>query len=48
MLPGDLNHQTISGPDNWVVFNNGSARVNASVEFLKWLTSPAIDLNGRR
>ena len=44
ILPRDLNHQTISGPDNWVVFNNGSARVNASVEFLKWLTSPAIDL----
>ncbi|HEY2771101.1 MAG TPA: ABC transporter substrate-binding protein [Solirubrobacteraceae bacterium] len=44
ILPGDLNHQTISGPDNWVVFNNGSARVNAAVEFLKWFTSPAIDL----
>ena len=44
ILPADQNHQTISGPDNWVVFNNGSARVNASVEFLKWLTSPAIDL----
>jgi multiple sugar transport system substrate-binding protein len=44
ILPGDVNHQTISGPDNWVVFNNGSARVNASVEFLKWFTSPKIDL----
>jgi len=44
ILPGDLNHQTISGPDNWVVFNNGSARVNAAVEFLKWFTSPKIDL----
>jgi multiple sugar transport system substrate-binding protein len=44
ILPGDLNHQTISGPDNWVVFNNGSARVNAAIEFLKWFTSPAIDL----
>ncbi len=44
ILPGDQNHQTISGPDNWVVFNNGSARVKASVEFLKWFTSPAIDL----
>jgi multiple sugar transport system substrate-binding protein len=44
ILPGDLNHQTISGPDNWVVFNNGSDRVNAAVEFLKWFTSPAIDL----
>ena len=24
ILPGDQNHQTISGPDNWVLFNNGS------------------------
>ena len=24
ILPGDLNHQTISGPDQWVLFNNGS------------------------
>ncbi len=34
-------HQTISGPDNWVVFNNGTARVNASLEFLRFLTSPS-------
>jgi multiple sugar transport system substrate-binding protein len=26
------------------VFNNGSARVKAAVQFMKWLTSPAIDL----
>jgi multiple sugar transport system substrate-binding protein len=44
ILPADQNHQTISGPDNWVVFNNGSARVHAAIEFLKWFTSPAIDL----
>jgi multiple sugar transport system substrate-binding protein len=44
VLPGDLNHQTISGPDNWVMFDNGSARVQAAWTFLKWLTSPAIDL----
>ena len=23
ILPADQNHQTISGPDNWVLFNNG-------------------------
>jgi multiple sugar transport system substrate-binding protein len=34
-------HQTISGPDNWVVFNNGPARVQASIEFLRFLTQPA-------
>src|SRR5215472_12120623 len=34
-------HQTIAGPDNWVVFNNGAARVKASLEFLRFVTSPA-------
>jgi len=33
-------HQTISGPDNWVVFDNGPARVRAAIEFLRFLTSP--------
>jgi multiple sugar transport system substrate-binding protein len=32
-------HQTISGPDNWVIFNNGSAHVQASEKFLLWLTA---------
>ena len=36
-------HQTISGPDNWVVFNNGSSRVSAAEQFLLWLTAPAQD-----
>ena len=34
-------HQTISGPDNWVVFDNGSTRVSAAEQFLLWLTAPA-------
>lgn len=34
-------HQTISGPDNWVIFNNGGARVSAAEKFLLWLTAPA-------
>ena len=34
-------HQTISGPDNWVVFNNGASRVAAAEKFLLWLTAPA-------
>ena len=34
-------HQTISGPDNWVVFNNGATRVSAAEKFLLWLTAPA-------
>jgi multiple sugar transport system substrate-binding protein len=32
-------HQTISGPDNWVVFNNGSQRVAAAEKFLLWMTA---------
>ena len=40
--PGaDGGHQTISGPDNWVVFNNGSSQVSAAEQFLLWLTAPA-------
>ena len=37
-------HQTVSGPDNWVIFNNGSARVAASITFLEWLTAPQQEL----
>ncbi|MGB3480794.1 MAG: ABC transporter substrate-binding protein [Mycobacterium sp.] len=33
-------HQTISGPDNWVVFDNGDARKQAAVDFVQWLTAP--------
>jgi multiple sugar transport system substrate-binding protein len=44
ILPGDLNHQTISGPDNWVIFNNGSARVQAAFEFLSWYTAGEQDI----
>jgi multiple sugar transport system substrate-binding protein len=39
ILPGDVNHQTISGPDNWVLFNNGSARSKAAFTFISWFTS---------
>jgi multiple sugar transport system substrate-binding protein len=33
-------HQSISGPDNWVIFDNGPSRVKASLAFLRFLTSP--------
>jgi multiple sugar transport system substrate-binding protein len=33
-------HQTIAGPDNWVVFNNGDKRKQAAIDFVKWLTAP--------
>ena len=32
-------HQTISGPDNWVLFNNGPAQVSAAEKFVLWLTA---------
>jgi len=38
------NHQTVSGPDNWVIFNNGPAQVAASIKFLEWLTAPKQEL----
>ena len=40
ILPKDLNHQTISGPDNWVLFNNGDERAQAAFDFMKWWTAP--------
>jgi multiple sugar transport system substrate-binding protein len=39
ILPGDVNHQTISGPDQWVLFDNGSERRDAAWEWLTWFTS---------
>ena len=39
ILPGDQNHQTISGPDNWVLFDNGEARTKAAWTFISYLTS---------
>jgi multiple sugar transport system substrate-binding protein len=34
------NHQTIAGPDNWVLFDNGDERREAAFEFLTWLSAP--------
>ena len=39
ILPGDENHQTIAGPDNWVLFNNGKQRSAAAWSFIKWFLS---------
>jgi len=45
LLPGfNGDHQTVSGPDNWVILDHGADRVDASVEFLKWLTAPEQEL----
>ena len=39
ILPGDRNHQTIAGPDKWVLFDNGKERANAAWTFMKWFMS---------
>lgn len=45
-LPGfNGDHQTISGPDVWVLFNHADAnRAGAGRAFLQWLTSKDIDV----
>jgi multiple sugar transport system substrate-binding protein len=35
---------TISGPDTWTVFDNGSARVDAARTFVSWLIAPEQDV----
>jgi multiple sugar transport system substrate-binding protein len=44
-LPGfDGNHETVSGPDLWVLFNhNDPNRAGASRDFIRWLTSKEVD-----
>jgi multiple sugar transport system substrate-binding protein len=34
---------TISGPDAWVLFDNGDARAKAAQTFVQWLTAPKQD-----
>jgi multiple sugar transport system substrate-binding protein len=44
VIPKDQVTATISGPDDWVVFDNGDARKNAAIDFLKWFTAPEQDI----
>jgi multiple sugar transport system substrate-binding protein len=37
-------HTTITGPDTWMVFDNGDARSKAATEFILWLTAPEQDI----
>jgi multiple sugar transport system substrate-binding protein len=42
VLPGtNGSHTTVAGPDTWVVYDKGAARVAAAKTFLQWFTSPA-------
>jgi len=40
ILPGDVSHATIAGPDNYVLLNNGADRLNGAWQFIKWFTAP--------
>jgi multiple sugar transport system substrate-binding protein len=44
-MPGfNGNHETVSGPDLWVLYNhNDPNRAGASRDFIRWLTSKEID-----
>jgi multiple sugar transport system substrate-binding protein len=45
VMPGfGGSHETISGPDVYMVFNHSDARRKAAVTFLSWLHQPAQDL----
>jgi len=46
VLPGtDGDHQTVSGPDIWAMFDTGDVNENYwSFELMKWLTAPEQDL----
>ncbi len=36
-------HRTVSGPDNWMVFDNGDARSAAAIKFLQFVVQPEQD-----
>jgi multiple sugar transport system substrate-binding protein len=45
LLPGyNGNHETISGPDLYMLFDHSSARSAAAVKFVTWLTSAPVHL----
>ena len=45
-LPGhDGDHQSISGPDLYLIFDHSAARSATAVSFVQWLTSPGVNLD---
>ncbi len=45
-LPGhDGDHQSISGPDLYLIFDHSAARSATAVSFVEWLTSPTVNLD---
>jgi len=44
-LPGyNGNHETISGPDLYLLFNHSGSRSDTALKFVTWLTSPAVHI----
>jgi multiple sugar transport system substrate-binding protein len=44
-LPGhDGDHQSISGPDLYLLFDHSAARSATATSFVQWLTSPSVNL----
>jgi multiple sugar transport system substrate-binding protein len=39
------NHETISGPDLYMMFDHSSARADAAVKFISWLTSAKVHID---
>jgi len=44
ILPADVSHATIAGPDNYVVLDNGPQQVANAWAFIQWFCSPDIHL----
>ena len=44
ILAGDQNHATVTGPDNWVLLDHGSAADEAAFKFIAWYTEGAQDM----
>ena len=39
ILPADVSHASIAGPDVWIMVDNGADRVQGAWDFLQWFTS---------
>jgi multiple sugar transport system substrate-binding protein len=44
ILPADVSHATIAGPDNYVVLDNGPQQVANAWAFIQWFCSPEVHL----
>jgi len=45
ILPADVTHATIAGPDNYVVLDNGDQQVANAWAFIQWFCSPEVHLD---